>query len=116
MPIVAVRCSWRRPESVEDRVSAKVSRVVQVSELDLVARGVGDDLLQMAKRISPQCEAAEHKDLSGEKSLTLDRVVDDSRSHQALQRRHRGTLNESTNVGVKTGGSRVGGPVLCVLG
>ncbi len=26
----------------------------------------------------------------------------------------RGTLNESTNVGVKTGGSRVGGPDLCV--
>ena len=26
----------------------------------------------------------------------------------------RGTLNESTNVGVKTGGSRVGGPELCV--
>ena len=25
-----------------------------------------------------------------------------------------GTLNESTNVGVKTGGSRVGGPELCV--
>ena len=28
--------------------------------------------------------------------------------------RHSGTLNESTNVGVKTGGSRVGGPELCV--
>ena len=28
--------------------------------------------------------------------------------------RHRGTLNESTNVGVKTGRSRVGGPELCV--
>src|SRR3954462_14811051 len=27
---------------------------------------------------------------------------------------HRGTLNESTNVGVKTGGSRVGGPEVCV--
>ena len=25
-------------------------------------------------------------------------------------------LNESTNVGVKTGGSRVGGPKQCVLG
>ena len=25
-----------------------------------------------------------------------------------------GILNESTNVGVKTGGSRVGGPELCV--
>ena len=80
-----------------------------------MARGVAVDLLQMTKRIGPQCEATEHKDLSGEKSLALDRVVD-WRSHQALQRRHRATLNESTNVSVKTGGSRVGGPDLCVLG
>ena len=70
----------------------------------------------MAKRIGPQCEVAEHEDLSEEKSLTLDHVVADRRSHQALQQRHRGTLNESTNVGVKTGGSRVGGPDLCILG
>ena len=76
-----------------------------------MARGVAVDLLQMAKRIGPQCEAAEHEDLSGEKSLNLDHVVVDRRSHQALQRRHRGTLNESTDVGVKTGGSRVGVPI-----
>ena len=116
MLIVAVRCSWRWLESVVDQVSVDIRCVVQVSEPDLVARGVAVDLLQMAKRIGPQCEAAEHKDLSGEKSITLDRVVDDRRSHQALQRRHRRTLNESTNVGVKTGRSRVGGPDLCVLG
>ena len=42
-----------------------------------MGRGVAIDLLQMAKRIGPQCEAAEHEDLSGEESLTLDRVVDD---------------------------------------
>ena len=42
-----------------------------------MARGVAVDQLQLAKRIGPQCEAAEHEDLSGEKSLTLDRVVDD---------------------------------------
>ena len=77
MLIVTVRRSWRKPESVEDQVSADISRVVQVSEPDLVATGVAVDLLQMAKRIGPQCEAAEHKDPSGEKSLTLDRVVDD---------------------------------------
>ena len=65
------------PESVEDQVSVNVRRVVQVSEPDLVARGVAIDLLQMAKRIGPQCEAAEHKDLPGEKSLTLDCVVVD---------------------------------------
>ena len=77
MLVVAVQRSRCRPESVEDQVYADIIRVVQVSELDLVARGVAVDLLQMAKRIGSQCEAAEHKDLSGEKSLTLDRVFDD---------------------------------------
>ena len=43
------------------------------------------DLLQMAKRIGPQCEAAEDEDLSGEENLTPDRIVaDDRRSHQAF--------------------------------
>ena len=50
-----------------------------------MARGVAIDLLQMAKRIGPQYEAAEYEDLSGEENLTLDRIVtDDRRSHQAL--------------------------------
>ena len=49
-----------------------------------MVRGIAFDLLQMAKRIGPQCKATEYEDLSGEKSLTLDRVVvDDRRSHQA---------------------------------
>ena len=77
MLVAIVRRSWHRPESIEDQVSASVRRVVQVSKPDLVARGVAVDLLHLAKRIGPQCKAAEHKDLSGEKSLTLDRVVDD---------------------------------------
>ena len=42
-----------------------------------MARGVAFDLLQMAKRISPQCEAAEYEDLFGEKSLALDCIVVD---------------------------------------
>ena len=62
-------------ESVEDQVSADVGRVVQTSKSDLMARGVAFNLLQMAKQISSQCKAAEYEDLSGEKSLTLDRVV-----------------------------------------
>ena len=46
-----------------------------------MARGVAFNLLQMAKRISPQCKAAEYEDLSGQKSLTLDRIaIDDSRT------------------------------------
>ena len=49
-----------------------------------MARGVAFDLLQMAKRIGPQCKAAEYEDLFGEKSLTLDHIaIDDNRSHQA---------------------------------
>ena len=71
-------------ESVEDQVSADVGRVVQTSKSDLMARGVAFDLLQMAKRIGSQSEAAEDEDLSGEKSLTLDCiVVDDRRRHRA---------------------------------
>ena len=41
-------------------------------------------------------------------------AVDLQVSHRSFCRSHSGTLNESTNVGVKTGGSRVGGPELCV--
>ena len=84
MPIVTV---WRTRlwlESVEDQVFTDVGHVVQTSKSDLMARGVAFDLLQMAKRIGPQCKAAEYEDLSGEKSLTLDRiVVDDRRGHRA---------------------------------
>ena len=84
MPIVTVRRARLWLESVEDQVSADVSRIVQTSKSDLMARGVAFDLLQMAKRIGPQCKAAEYEDLSGEKSLTLDYIaIDDSRSHQA---------------------------------
>ena len=71
------RRTWLWLESVEDQVSANICRVVQVSEPDLVARGKAIDLLQLAKRIGPQCKAAEHKDLSREKSRALDRVVED---------------------------------------
>ena len=102
-------------ESIEDQVPADVSREVQTSKFDLTARGVAIDLLQMAKRVGPQYEAAEYEDLSGEKGFSLDNfITDDRRGHQVLCRRHSATLNESTNVSVKTGGSRVGGPELCV--
>ena len=84
MPIETVRRAWLWLESVEDQVSADVGRVVQTSKSDLMARGVAFNLLQMANLISPQCKAAEYEDLSGEKSLSLDRIaINDSRSHQA---------------------------------
>ena len=76
MPIVTVRRARLWLEPVEDQVFVDVSRVVQTSKSDLMARGVAFNLLQMAKRIGPQCKAAEYEDLSGEKSLTLDSVVD----------------------------------------
>ena len=77
MLVVTVRRSWHRAESVEDQVSTNIYRVVQVSEADLVARGVAVDLLQMAKRVGPQCEAAEHKGLSGEGGFPLGCIVVD---------------------------------------
>ena len=84
MPFVTVRRAWLWLEPVEDQVSMDISRIVETSKYDLMARGVAFNLLQMAKRIGPQCKAAEYEDLSGEKSLTLDRiVVDDRRSHRA---------------------------------
>ena len=84
MPIVTVRRARLWLKSIEDQVSVEVGRVAQTSKSDLMARGVAFDLLQMAKRIGPQCKAAEYEDLSGEKSLTLDHIViDDRRSHRA---------------------------------
>ena len=42
--------------------------MVQASKPDLMARGIAVDMLQMAKRVGPQCEAAEYEDLSEEKT------------------------------------------------
>ena len=62
-----------------------VRDVVQAPEFDLMARGVAIDLLQMAKRVGLQCEAAEHEDLSGEEGFPLDSiVVDVCRSHRTF--------------------------------
>ena len=86
MLIVTVRRTQLWLEPIEDQVSADVSHVVQTSKSDLMARGVTFNLLQMAKRIGPQCKAAKYEDLSGAKSLTLDCVVvDDRRSHRAYR-------------------------------
>ena len=64
-------------EAGEDQVSTDVRNVVQAPKFDLMARGVAFDLLQMAKRVDPQCEATEHEDLSGEESFSLDSVIMD---------------------------------------
>ena len=84
MLAVTVRHARLWLESIEDQVPADVSHEVQTSKSDLTARGVAFDLLQLAKRIGPQCKAAEYADLSEEEGLTLDCVfVDDRRSHRA---------------------------------
>ena len=84
MFIKVTRGGRRGLESGEDQISTDVRNVIQAPKSDLMARGVASDLLQVAKRVGPQREAAEHKDLSGEKSLTLDCIsIDDHRSHQA---------------------------------
>ena len=81
---IGARGSDRRGlKSVEDQVSMDVCDVVQASESDLMARGVTIDLLQMAKQVGPQYEAAEHEDLSGEEGFSLDdAITDDLRGHQ----------------------------------
>ena len=66
MLVVTVQRTCHGLESVEDQVSADVGSIVQVSKPDLMARGIAIDLLQMAKRVGPQYEAAEYEDLSGE--------------------------------------------------
>ena len=77
MFIVATGSDYCGLESVEDQVSVDVRDVVQAPKSDLMARGVAFDLLQMAKRVGPQCEAAEHEYLPGEEDLPLDSVVVD---------------------------------------
>ena len=64
-------------KSIKDQVSTDIGHVIQASKSNPMARGVAFDLLQMAKRIGPQCEATEYEDLSGEEGLTLDYIVDD---------------------------------------
>ena len=83
--IMVAGSGCRGRESIEDQVSADISDVVQASKSDLMARGIAVDLLEMAKRVSPQYEATEHKDLSGEEGFSLDSVItDDRRGHRIL--------------------------------
>ena len=77
MFIVVAGSGCRGLESVEDQVSADIRDVAQVSKSNLMARGVAFNLLQMAKRISLQCKAAEYKDLSGEEDFPLDSILVD---------------------------------------
>ena len=77
MFVVGTGSDCRGFESVEDQVSTDVGDIVQAPESDLMARGIAVHLLQMAKRGGPQCEAAEHEDLSREEGFPLDSIVVD---------------------------------------
>ena len=75
---IEARGSDRRGlKSIKDQISTDIRNVVQASKSDLMARGIAIDLLQMAKRVGPQYEAAEHKNLSGEDGSSLDSVIID---------------------------------------
>ena len=46
-------------ESGEDQISTDVHDVIQAPKSDLMARGVAIDLLQVAKRVGPQCDVGD---------------------------------------------------------
>ena len=77
MSLEVTRSGSHGLESGEDQVSTDVRNVVQAPKSDLMARGVAFDLLQMAKRVGPQSEAAKHEDLSGEENSPLGSIVVD---------------------------------------
>ena len=77
MFIEVTRSGCRGLESGKDQISTDVRDVVQASKSDMMARGIAIDLLQMAKRVGPQYEAAEYEDLSREENLPLDYIVVD---------------------------------------
>ena len=77
MLIRAKGSGGRGLESVEDQVSTDVRDVVQAPKSDLTARGIAVDLLQMAKGVGPQYEAAEYEDLVGKENLPLDCIIED---------------------------------------
>ena len=77
MSLGVARSGCRCIESSKDQVPADDRNVVQAPKSDLMARGVAIDLLQMAKQVGPQCEAAKHEDLSRGEGFSLDSVVVD---------------------------------------
>ena len=77
MFIVGTGSGCRGLKAVEDQVSTDIRNVVQALESVLMARGEAVDLLQMAKRVGPQCEAAEHEDMSREESFSTDSIIID---------------------------------------
>ena len=69
-----------------------------------MAVGITVDLLEATDRVGAKHKATEHKNLSVENGFPgRNIIVDEEVSHRSFCRRYSGALNESTNVGVKTG-------------
>ena len=71
MSVKVIRSGRRGFESSEYQISMDVHNIIQAPKSDLMARGIAIDLLQMAKRVGPQREAAKHEDLFGEEGFSL---------------------------------------------
>ena len=91
----------------------KLHRIHLLGVFGVNAKGIFNDLRGhrwLNSRTGGHGKAAQPEGLAwGQYSSRGDTVLDNKAIHQSCLRRHSGTLNESTNVGVKTGGSRVGG-------
>ena len=57
--------------------SSDISDIVEISKTDPVIGGVAVDPLQVANRVGTMCEAAEYKDLAGEKIFLHGSIVVD---------------------------------------
>ena len=66
-PIETVRRAWLWLESVEDQVSADVSRVVQTSKSNLMVRGIAFDLLQIPSELARSAKPPNTKICPGRK-------------------------------------------------
>ena len=61
MFVVVAEDSRHGIESVGDQIFAVIGNKIQASKSNLMARGIAFDLLLMAERVGPQCEAAEYE-------------------------------------------------------
>ena len=116
---VIVRSDSQSGDAIQDLIKGgELNRIHLFGKLRIDAKVMRDDPRGHRWRDSQwdgHNEAAKLESLAySQRSPRGDVVLDNETGHRALQRQHRGTLNESTNVGVKTGGSQVGGPDLCV--
>lgn len=88
-----------------------VGGVLETFEHDDLVQNEAFDAVEVANRIGVQDGVAESKKLTTDEGVT---TVDVCRRAIDPFQSHSGPLNERTNAGTKTGGSRVGGPKLSI--